>query len=467
MEHLLIIDDETDYLQGLARLLGRECPGVSITTCSSASQALCQIQQQRFDLALVDIRMPEMDGLKLFSVLKENDPDLTIIMMTAFGTIDSAVAAMKQGAWDFVTKPLEKTTLLKVVRQGLERNRLLRENLAMKERLDEEAVHGFIGQSPVLLTVLDQLHLAAASDYNVLIRGESGTGKELAGRAIHRMSGRKSEALITVNCPAIPEHLLESELFGHVRGAFTGADRDHCGLFVEANGGTICLDEIGDIPLAIQTKLLRVIESQEIKPLGSNRTVSLDVRIVALTNQNLEEKIKEKSFREDLFYRLNVLTIKTPPLRAMREDIPLLANHFLQLTAEELNRDPAVLTPEAVTALMALRWPGNVRELKNTIRRLHLFAIDHRITGHHVKGLTRDTDTPGDTGPGFFPMDLPYSNAKEYVLRDFSRAYFHKLLHKTSGNVSQAAEQAKMTRSALQKILKRFAIHGSDYRLNG
>lgn len=463
MEQLLLVDDEKDYLQGLSRLLKRQCSGLSVTACACAADALARMEAQRFDLALLDVKMPGVDGLKLLAAIKERDPDLTVVMMTAYGTVNIAVKAMKQGAWDFITKPLETATLLKVIHQGLERNRLLRENITLKERLGGQSEHGFIGQSPALAVFLDRLRLAATSGYTVLVRGASGTGKEMAAHALHLLSDRRKKPHVVVNCPAIPEHLLESELFGHARGAFTGADRDHPGLFAQANGGTICLDEIGDIPPTIQTKLLRVIETGEIKPLGSPRTLVLDVRVVAMTNQDLEEKIRDRSFREDLFYRLNVLSLRTPTLREIAEDIPLLATHFLHQAARELDRDPPLLPLEAAAELMARPWPGNVRQLKNAMRRLLLFSRDRHLTREHIQTVLSSTCRKAS---GFTDhiLELPYCAAKEQNLLQFSQAYFGHLLRETDGNVSAAARRAGTTRSALQKILKRFSIETDQYK---
>ncbi|MFW6313977.1 MAG: sigma-54-dependent transcriptional regulator, partial [Desulfohalobiaceae bacterium] len=328
-QQLLIVDDEQDMLQGLQRLLSFELQDVEVEVSSHSAQALRLLQEQGFDLVLLDIRMPDMDGLELLQRIKQLDPWITVIMMTAYGSIEIAVQSIKQGAYDFISKPFEMQDLLRLLRKGLERSQLIRENLNLRRHLSEKSgFRSLVGQSRPMQKLFEGIRSIAHTDYTVLIRGESGTGKELVARAIHDLSKRGSRSLVTVNCPAIPENLLESELFGHRKGAFTGALQDQKGLFVQAHGSTLLLDEIADIPVSVQTKLLRVLQEQEIRPLGSERQISVDVRILSTTNQDLEQKLQDRSFREDLFYRLNVVSIKTPSLEEVKEDIPLLADHF-------------------------------------------------------------------------------------------------------------------------------------------
>jgi DNA-binding NtrC family response regulator len=467
-ERLLIVDDEKDMLRGLSRILAREFPEMEILTTASAREALALIQREPVDIALIDVRMPEMNGLDLLEKIRQADQWLTVIMMTAYGSIELAVEAVKRGAYDFTTKPFDKEALFRIVRKSLERNRLIRENLNLRARVCEKAAFAnFVGQSPPMLRLYEKLQTVAHTDYNVLIRGESGTGKEVAARAIHGLSKRRHKQLVMVNCPAIPEHLLESELFGHKRGAFTGADRDQSGLFEEADGGTICLDEIGDIPVAIQTKLLRVIQEQEIKPLGAPKTRQVDVRVIAVTNRNLEEKIIDHSFREDLFYRLNVVTVNTPALREIREDIPLLVDHFLRQAQCETGLPEKRLTPEALEILMQGSWPGNVRELQNFIRRLVVFTPHELI---RPEDLRPSADVQGSATihielatPG---ADLqPYKVMKEHLLHEFTADYITRLLEKTGGNVTRAAELSGLTRAALQKIMRRSSINPDAYRV--
>jgi transcriptional regulator with GAF, ATPase, and Fis domain len=344
------------------------------------------------------------------------------------------------------------------------------ENINLKNRVSEkEASARFIGQSLPFKRFYESLKTIAKSDYTVLIRGESGTGKELAAHGVHDLSSRKNKQLVVVNCPAIPEHLLESELFGHKRGAFTGADHDHKGMFDEADGGTICLDEIGDIPISIQTKLLRVLQEQEIKPLGAVKSHKVNVRVVAITNQDLEMKISERSFREDLFYRLNVVALRTPSLAEIREDIPLLANHFVRLVCRELDIPEKSLSKEAIKSLMERDWPGNVRELQNGVRHAVLFAKGEVIGPEDFKV---PTVMPGSSAATPFKSQVTfdknkcesYKEAKERVVNDFTSQYVSELLESTNGNVTKAAETAGLSRAALQKIMKRFDIKSYSFR---
>jgi len=316
----------------------------------------------------------------------------------------------------------------------------------------------------------ERLKTVALSDYTVLVRGESGTGKELAARALHNLSKRRNRPLIMVNCPAIPEQLLESELFGHKRGAFTGAERDYPGLFVEADGGSLCLDEIGDIPVSVQTKLLRVLQEQEVKPLGDTKTRKINVRIIAITNQDLEKKIIDHSFREDLFYRLNVVTLTPPKLLQIRGDIPLLAEHFCRQVCCELGIGAKRFSPEAITALMGRAWPGNVRELQNVVRQAVLFSGDSLISGDDLGALIPSENRFPDETAAWLAASagndrvVAYKEAKEDLLQKFMSQYVVRLLQDTEGNVSRAAEISGLTRAALQKIMRRTAIQANNFR---
>ncbi|MCL7487210.1 MAG: sigma-54 dependent transcriptional regulator [Desulfobulbaceae bacterium] len=466
---LLIVDDEQDMLAGLTRLLGKNFDGLEIITAESGEKALQHLQQHRVDVALVDILMPGISGLELLTKLEQQNQLVTAVIMTAYGNIDVAVDAMKRGAYDFITKPFEKEKLLLVVRKALERSRLLRENENLKKRVnDRAAIASIIGNSPPVQSLLESIRTIAPTNYTLLVRGESGTGKELVAKAVHEQSGRSAKPLVVVNCPAIPEHLLESELFGHRKGAFTGADKDFKGLFAEADGGTICLDEIGDIPVNIQTKLLRVLQEQEIRPLGGSRSIQVDVRVIGLTNQNLEQKISEHSFRDDLFHRLNVVTLRTPSLRDIRNDIPLLAAHCVNQTCRELGVEPKIVSAGAMEKLMKMEWPGNVRELQNVIRRTILFCPDTTVRTRHLR------ISGSETGPGRLEMEHHamdpdgeiqlYKEAKEKLNRIFEEQYIRQLLSRTEGNVSQAARLSGLTRAALQKIMRRSGIRSGVFR---
>ena len=375
-------------------------------------------------------------------------------MLTAYGTVETAVDALKIGAYDFLTKPVEPENLFLVVERGLERSRLLGENARLQNLLARtNGPNELVGDSLAIRRLKDGAAAVAESDYTVLIRGESGTGKELVARTIHQLSGRRKKPLITVNCPAIPDQLLESELFGHVKGAFTGADRDRKGIFISANGGTLLLDEIGDISPGIQTKLLRALQEGEVRPVGANKPIPVDVRILASTNQPLEDKIKDNSFREDLYYRLNVLSLTVPALRERSEDVAILARHFLATSCEEMKVKPKVMSPEAVAYLTTKSWPGNVRELQNFIRRLAVFSSGESLELAHIR-LVEGLDGASGEKRGL----SPYKDAKDKVIDDFTRAYIEELLTKAKGNVSEAARQSGLSRVALQKILKRLEM---------
>ncbi|PKN30717.1 MAG: sigma-54-dependent Fis family transcriptional regulator [Deltaproteobacteria bacterium HGW-Deltaproteobacteria-21] len=464
-ERFLIVDDETDMLDGLKRLLSFQLKGVTTLTAANAQEALRLTRQAQVDLVLLDIRMPDIGGLELLEVLLKEDPWLTIIMMTAFGSIEQAVEAMKKGAYDFITKPFDKESLLRTLKKGLERNRLVRENLNLRQRVcDDTGFHGLVGQSQPLRRVFDSIQAIARTDYTVLVRGESGTGKELIARALHALGKRKSGPFITVNCPAIPEHLMESELFGYRKGAFTGADRDHVGLFEEADGGTLFLDEVGDIPVSLQTKLLRTIQEQEIKPLGAAGARKVDVRTIAATNQNLEEKIKEKTFREDLYYRLNVVSVRAPSLRTISKDIPQLANHFARIASLEMGISPRRFTPEALEILMRRDWPGNVRELQNIVRRTVVFSAGNVIRSHDLRALESQLSTEAGPEPGMDKPDLveTYKQAKDRLVTRFTHDYITNLLQKTGGNITKAAEMSGLGRASLWKIMNRLGIRSGN-----
>jgi len=356
-ELFLIADDQEDFARGLARLIEKEFPQTKCLTAGSGQEALEILGRERISLLITDMRMPGCSGMELMKQVLVLYPHLTIVMLTAFGSIEMAVEAVKAGAFDFLTKPVDKDTLFRVVSKGLERVRLLGENLRLKEIMAQhDPQKEFIGQSQAMRRLRESIAAVAASDYTVLITGESGTGKELAARTIHRLSQRSAGPRIVVNCPAIPEQLLESELFGHVKGAFTGADRPREGLFLAADGGTILLDEIGDIPANIQTKLLRILQDQEVRPVGSNDSTRVNVRILASTNQNLEEKMRNGQMRQDLFYRLNVLQLRVPPLRQRVEDIPLLAHHFLQESCAEMGIPQKSMSPETLARIFDLYY---------------------------------------------------------------------------------------------------------------
>lgn len=463
---VLLIDDEADLLKGMTRSLGRRLEGVTFKTARGGLQGIEYCRHNHCDVVLLDIQMNDINGMKVLEHIQAMDSAPNIIMMTAYGSIELAVEAMHKGAWDFVTKPINLDNLARLLTKAIERSRLIQNNQELIQKLQQSgASAGFVGDSKVMRQLRNTIATLAASDYTVLIRGESGTGKEIAAHMIHAMSSRRGKPFIMVNCPAIPGHLLESELFGHRKGAFTGAENDHHGMFAQAEGGTICLDEIGDIPVETQTKLLRVLQNKEIHVLGSGATQLVNVRIVASTNQNLEEKIKDGSFRQDLFYRLNVVTIETPRLESIRQDIPLLAESFLQQTCAELQCGVKTLSVAALEELSRRSWPGNARQLQNMIRRAAIFSRGETIGPQHfLSGDTAKQKDDEHKRPLHQPPKGPYKTVKEAHIDAFTRRYITNILEQTEGNISEAARQAGLTRAALQKIMKRQGISGGQFK---
>jgi DNA-binding NtrC family response regulator len=458
---ILIIDDETDMLQLLKRSLEPELK-CRILTARSGKEALQLISQRSLDLVLADIKMPEMDGLELLDLIKRDHPEMTVVMMTAYGGVETAVEAMRNGAYDFVTKPFDHETILVRLEKALERSRLIRENYRLQRACqDRQAVYNLVGNSPIMNRLYETIQMVAKTDLTVLITGESGTGKELAARAVHDLSPRSQNAFVAVNCPTLPENILESELFGYKKGAFTHAAQDKIGLFQEARQGSIFLDEIGDIAPAIQTKLLRVLQEKEIKPLGDTKSITVDVRIIASTNQNLEEKIRIGEFREDVFYRLNVLPIKLPALREHPEDIPLIANHLLEKHCLLLDKPSKTISSELMDLFLQQSWDGNVREMENILMQGILFSSGEEITPRDV-----NLSTNAKPGPrvGSNYNDLPYRTAKEENLRDFNHGFIGRLLEANNGNVSRAARQCGLERQALQQIMRRYEIKADEFR---
>jgi len=459
---VLIVDDDTDMARMLKRVLERRCP-CRATVADSGERALEELDRCRPDVVLTDIKMPGFDGLALLRRTREIDPSISVILMTGYGTVEMAVKALKEGAYDFFQKPFDNDHVVHAVQRSLERVTLLRENRRLQAQLESAGgFSGFVGRSARLREVFSLIRRIADTDVTVLIRGESGTGKELAARALHALSGRARLPLVTVNCPALPEHILESELFGYIKGAFTGALRDKKGLFLEAEGSTILLDEIGDIPVSLQTKLLRVLQEKEIRPLGQTRNIQVDVRVLASTNQDLQAKIRNGSFREDLFYRLNVVTVTMPSLADIQEDIPLLAQHFLKRSAREYGDRGLVFLPAALRCLVRRRWPGNVRELQNVVKRAVLLAEGPEITPSDL--MSPAEQGPVEAGGAEYLPHLPYNAAKQMMVESFSREYLGRVLREHAGNVTAAARASGLGRQAFQRLLRRFGMEASGYR---
>jgi len=465
---LLIVDDEKDLLNLLKKILSKQCD-CEVALAENGNEAKRLVTEWKPDVVLTDIIMPDSDGLQLLNYIMGIDRSITTIIMTGYGTVELAVKALKNGAYDFFEKPFDNDKIARVVRRALERTRLVRENITLQQQLVESCnATEFIGKSKAITQAVDLLRRFGKSDATLLIRGESGTGKEVAARTVHAASKRAGKKMITVNCPALPEQILESELFGYRKGAFTGADHDKDGLFLEADGSTILLDEVADIPVSVQTKLLRVLQEKEIQPLGQTKTIRVDVRVLASTNQNLEVKIKNGEFREDLYYRLNVMTVVLPTLAEMKEDIPLLAQHFLSLYESEYEREGMSFSPEALQFLLHHKWPGNVREFQNIINRAVLLAQSQVLepSNFNEESGQRSPFPLGAGGREFllYGNELPYKSAKQQVVDMFSCEYLGNALRLTAGNVSAAAKDSGMERQAFQRLLRRHNMVAQDFR---
>ena len=465
---ILLVDDEPDFARGLARLLSARFPEITVDAVHNGAAALEILAQHSVQLMVTDLRMPEMNGLQLLTKALHQQSDLSVVVLSAYGSIETAVESLRAGAYDFLTKPIEPDQLFRVVEKGLERGRLLAENSRLRRIVSQlDAQYEMVGESGAMQQLRRSIEAVAQAEYTVLIRGESGTGKELAARLIHRLGARTAKPFLAVNCPSIPENLLESELFGYVRGAFTGAHHDHQGLLSTANSGTIHLDEIGDISPNVQTKLLRFLQDGEVRPVGAHVTTRVNVRILASTNQNLEARMEENSFREDLYYRLNVLSLTLPPLRERVEDIPLLAHYFLRRTCREMGVAEKEITPEVLQWMSSLKWPGNVRELQNLVRRLIVFSRSDQINMALVH-MIKANATPAplfvsEQSQGVGTV-MPYKAAKAELVDAFTRSYLQELLPLTRGNISEAARLSGLTRVALQKILARLGEQAANFR---
>jgi len=436
---ILLVDDETDTLDACTQILRKD--GCQVESATSAQEAIRLLTSRPFDLTITDLKMPQVDGLELLKAIKRTDPEMAVVIITGYATVETAVASMKEGAYDYIPKPFTPDELRLVVRNALERQELVGENTDLRERLSGSREELLVGASPAIQRVHQLIARVAETDSTVLILGETGTGKELVARAIHARSGRAAAPLITVNCAAIPSDLLESELFGHERGAFTGAIRRKRGSFELAHRGSLFLDEVGALPPALQAKLLRALQEGEVSPIGSERNLRVDVRILAATNRDLALATREGTFRGDLFYRLNVVPIHTPPLRERKEDIPLLAEHFLARYGRKLQKEVRGITPAAFDLLTAYDWPGNVRELEHSIERAIILTEGELLDWEsfaHLAPATRGTRlrSPGARRPAGASADLAELPSLEKVERD----YIMEVLQATRWNRKRASE---------------------------
>lgn len=454
---VLVADDKENMRKLVARILG---DGYAVEEAEDGARALSLVATRPYDVVVTDIRMPGASGFELLAAVKARDPATEVVMMTGYATVQDAVRAMKQGAFDYLEKPFDPDAALGVVARAAEHKRLADAARLAVAPGEEDAFHALVGRSPPMRGVYRLLEKAAAVDATVLLTGETGTGKELAARAVHYHSQRRERRFVPVNCGALPAELVESELFGHARGAFTGAATAKAGLFEEAQGGTLFLDEVGELPLPAQVKLNRALQEKEIRRVGDTRPIPVDVRVIAATHRNLREEAREGRFREDLFYRLNVFAITLPPLRDRLEDVPLLAGHFLAKHARALRRTLRGFSPEALRTLAAQRWPGNVRELENVVERA-------------VAVAGGDVVAPEDLPPDLAPRPpaaagvraaLPYRDAVAEARDRVSRDYLVALMTEFGGNVTRAAERAGVERESLHRLLRRYGLRSDDFK---
>jgi len=452
MQQILIIDDEKSILDLLSVVFKKE--GYCVLTSLSAIKAMELIDKEDIDLVLTDIKLPQMSGMDILKYVKDNKPDLPVVMITAYGTIKQAVQAFKQGAIDYVVKPFDMDELKIVVFQALEKRRLEQENTLLKRELREKYnFANMVGKSKDMQTVYNLIEKVAASDSTVLIAGESGTGKEVAARAIHAFSHRKDKPFVSLNCGALPENLLESELFGHVKGSFTGAVANKKGMFEVAEKGILFLDEVGEMTPMTQVKLLRALQDRRIRRVGGIQEISVDVRIIAATNQDLKKALEQGRFREDLFYRLNVISFEMPPLRRRRDDIPLLANHFLKRTCDRLGRKEKRFAPEVINVFEAYPWPGNVRELENIIERIVAIEDRETITNKSLPDEILLPQSACDPGPQIEPgFDL------NQTLDEITKSYVKQALTVTDGRLKDTAAMLGVNYRSLRYLIEKYSL---------
>ena len=445
-EHILVVDDE----EGLLHLVKMRLTamGFAVTGCTSGRDAITAAKNNRFDLAITDLRLGNEDGLDVTEELLRMHPGLPVIILTAHGSIPNAVEAMQRGAFGYLTKPFDDKELKAKIEEGLSPQRMRGEIQRLKSLVNElYGMDNIVARSPAMQRLLQQVVQVADSDASILLFGETGTGKEVFARVIHSNSRRSKGPFVALNCAAIPETLFESELFGHVRGAFTSAHGAKRGLFQSANGGTLFLDEIGEIPLSMQVKLLRAVQEREVREVGSEISTKIDVRIITATNKDLGEAVKNGSFRNDLYYRISVVPLFLPPLRDRRDDIPLLAQHFLIASAKRANKDLRGFTPAALNRLVTHPWPGNVRELENVIEKASVMTRQDMITPDLLPSMGTSPDAPMK----------PLTEAKE----EFEKTYLKNVLQLTGGNISRAAQFAGRYRADFYKMLKKYGLHPS------
>jgi DNA-binding NtrC family response regulator len=464
---ILVVDDEEIVVRSCLRILGEgdyEAEGVA-----SGEEALRRIEERPYDVVILDIMMPKMDGMEVLRRVKESHPDIDVIMVTGLSQIETAVRSMKLGAFDYLPKPFDPDELKVVVGRAVERRRLLQENLGLKtEASSRYRLENIIGASPAMQAIYRLIAKGAPTNSTILLTGESGTGKELIARAVHYNSLRRDRAFVPVDCNALSENLLESELFGHVKGSFTGAHANKRGMFEVAHGGTLFLDEIGNLSLSTQAKLLRVIQEREFRAVGDTRTQATDVRLIAATNKDLKAMVAAGTFREDLFYRINIFPIEVPPLRERLEDIPALAHHFLAVLGKEVGKKFSGFSEGAMNLLQQYDWPGNVRELENAVHRAVILATGDVIRRAHLAGITEAR--PGaDLGVPKTSDELKRVKkaAREKSVEEIERLFVLEALKRNAWNVTRSAEETGMQRANFQALMKKYRIRAGDAPRDG
>lgn len=455
---VLVVDDEPEMCETCRKILARQ--GHEIWVAENAEAGLQRLRETPIDLAIIDLRLPDIDGLEVLRQAKKINPDMIAIMITAHGTVDTAIEAVREGAFDYLLKPFSMAELEVTTQRSLNHRRLMQENRELQGQLSSiKTFTGIVASSPQMQKVLDTIRRVATGDANILLRGESGTGKELAARAIHEASRRSHRAFVPIDCAAMPENLLESEMFGYEKGAFTGAVSNKRGLLETAADGTVFMDEIGELPLTMQSKLLRVLQDHQFRRLGGTELLKTDFRLIAATNRNLQEMVKEGTFREDLYYRLNVVTIELPPLRDRDSAIAPLAQHFLRHFVEKTGKEVRI-SHAAMMILEKYQWPGNVRELMNVIERAVSLTEFNQITPLDLPPSMLESVK----GEEIRTTEESFQTAKRRAIEEFETQYLSQLLSETCGNVSEAARRSGMKRSAFQRLMAKYRLQTLEFR---